>query len=289
MESVGQIVRRRRQQRGLTLRALAESVGAATSYLSMIENDRVAGPPSAALVERLEQQLGVLDGSLRAAADWASTPEPVRRQVAHLADAAQEGRKLAAWLKASAGRSQSHGGRDLDALYRSGQLGKRVNRVLSVAESGRDGGTPPKAHGVEPAVLKLATRVPLINRVAAGEPSMFTDLGYPAGGADEYLTVPDLDDPDAFATRVTGKSMEPGYREGDIVVFSPLAGVSSGCDAFVRLEPDHEITFKRVYFEGEGAEARIRLQPLNPDFSSRVVPRESVAGLFRAVWRIVRV
>jgi hypothetical protein len=62
-------------------------------------------------------------------------------------------------------------------------------------------------------------------------------------------------------------------------------------DCFVRLEPDHRTTFKRVYFErgapgeggGEGSGEMIRLQPLNPRFAAMVVPRERVAGLYAAV------
>jgi SOS-response transcriptional repressor LexA len=104
--------------------------------------------------------------------------------------------------------------------------------------------------------------------------------------ADDYLAVPGLTDPDAFATRIDGRSMHPDYRPGDIVVFSPLADVTDGCDAFVRLAPEHEITFKRVYFDEDAG--TVRLQPLNPDFAPRVVPRDRVAGCFRAVWRFAK-
>jgi phage repressor protein C with HTH and peptisase S24 domain len=129
--------------------------------------------------------------------------------------------------------------------------------------------------------------VPLINRVAAGYPADFTDLDFPARVADEYVRAPAAAgesaagrDPDLFAARVVGESMQPEYREGDIVVFSPAREVRSGVDCFVRLEPDHRTTFKRVYLEAGGL---IRLQPLNPAFAARVVPREEVAGLYAAV------
>lgn len=160
----------------------------------------------------------------------------------------------------------------------------------------------------------LPVEVPLINSVAAGYPTEFTDLGYPARVADEYVRVPEVRDPDAFAARVVGDSMEPVYREGDIVVFSPAKPVGGGWDAqriggvpggvgaagagnvvgagaedvgvdcFVRLERDHESTFKRVFFErGPEGEALIRLQPLNAKYPPRVVRREDVAGLYAAV------
>lgn len=124
----------------------------------------------------------------------------------------------------------------------------------------------------------------MINAVAAGYPREFTDLGYPARVADDYVRCPDIDDPDAFAARVVGESMAPEYREGDIVIFSPAREVTAGSDCFARLEPDHETTFKRVYFErgADGGEA-IRLQPINSAFAPQVLPRERVAGLYRAV------
>lgn len=141
-------------------------------------------------------------------------------------------------------------------------------------------------------VMGKATRVPLINKVAAGYPSGFTDLGYPARVGDDVVVVPGYtglhgaNDPDAFAATVCGDSMRPDYIEGDIVVFSPLADVVDGCDCFARLEPDHESTFKRVFFEP--ATDSIRLHPLNDAYPVRTVERDQVAGLFRAVWRMSR-
>ena len=134
--------------------------------------------------------------------------------------------------------------------------------------------------------------VPLINKVAAGYPTGFTDMGYPAHVGDDVVLVPGYtglhggNDPDAFAATVCGDSMLPDYHAGDIVVFSPLADVIDGSDCFARLEPDHESTFKRIYFEP--ANDTIRLEPLNKDYPSRTVEREQVAGLFRAVWRMSR-
>ena len=65
--------------------------------------------------------------------------------------------------------------------------------------------------------------IPVINKVAAGYPEDFSDLDYPVGVADDYIRCPDLHDPNAFAVRVVGDSMEPKFCEGDIVVFSPAA------------------------------------------------------------------
>lgn len=282
METVGQIVRKRREALGLTLQAVAQAVGVTKGYLSMIENHRVDNPPSRGLLDGLERALGITAGELRRAADWQATPEPIRQQVKRLSDDADRGRELAAWLKDSAGTKKKKGGagKDLDALYRSGQLAKRVNAVLDTPA----GPTPnPTTPGKPAETTPVRYRVPLINQVAAGHATEHTDLGYPDGTADQHLDVPDLGTPDCFATRIVGQSMQPDYAEGDIVVCSASAKVDDGSDCFVRLEPDHDSTFKRVYFDKDAG--TIRLQPLNPDFPPRTVAREQVAGMYKAVWK----
>jgi repressor LexA len=122
--------------------------------------------------------------------------------------------------------------------------------------------------------------VPVINKVAAGYPSDFNDLDYPVGIADDYVRCPDMHDSNAFAVRVVGDSMEPKFREGDIVVFSPAAEVHNGDDCFVRFSMPHETTFKRVFFEPEN---KIRLQPRNEKHSPIIVDGKRINGLYRAV------
>ncbi len=276
MQTVGEMIRVLRLERGMTLAAVAESIGSTKSYLSMIENHRVAKPPSVKFLKLLEQVLGVTDGRLHRAGDLERSPQTVREQVQQLTCNAARGRELASFLTTSA-RNGRGGGKNLDELYRSGELRRRIELTLESAA------TEDASEGLHQIDLY---RVPLVNKVAAGYPTGFTDLDYPARVADDYLSSPGLDDLDAFAATVIGASMEPDYREGDIVVFSPAADVTDGCDCFVRLEPDHETTFKRVFFDADGS--LVRLQPLNPKFPPSVHERQLVAGLYRAVFRYSR-
>ena len=126
--------------------------------------------------------------------------------------------------------------------------------------------------------------IPIINEVSAGYPTDFTDLDYPPSVADGYVRCPDVHDPQAFAARVVGDSMEPAYRQGDIVVFAPNTPAESGQDCFVRLETG-ETTFKRVYQDDPSS---LRLQPLNDKYPAHIVPRREVTGLWPAVVRIER-
>lgn len=284
MLALGQTIRQRRLDLGFTLAQVAEATQTTKSYLSMIENDRVDKPPSQQVLERLEAALQLDGGALTDPAQWQRASPQVRAAVQQLAEDARRGRELAQWLKQATSRREG-GGKNLDKLFRTGQLSKRVNQALGNAP-------PPQTPEAEPSpgMLKSLSqqtmRIPLINKVAAGYPKGFTDLDYPARIADDYVGAPHVSDPDAFALTICGDSMVPEYREGDIVVFSPLAEVEEGCDCLARIETSQETTFKRVFFEDGGA--RLRLQPLNPKYPPLTLPREQVAGLYRAVWKMSR-
>ena len=267
--TVGQVIRAKRREQRLTLERLAALTGCAKSYLSSIENDR-RGPPGDERLERIEQALGLRAGELLNVARWQSTPDVVQQEFAELRQEQRLARRLVSILGGTDIGTDGHVRGALGEAHRSGELQRLVDRLSGSRRLPLD------------AVLPM--EVPIINRVRAGYPSDFTDLGYPARIADEYVRVPDLTDPDAFAARVVGDSMEPEYREGDIVVFGPARGVRSGTDCFARLGPDHGSTFRRAFFEtGQGGAELIRLQPINPKYPPLVLPRERVAGLYAAV------
>jgi len=263
---LGEAVRARRGVARLSLEVLAQRVACSKSYLSAIENGR-CGPPGAGLLRRLEAALGTEPGALARLADLQATPTGIRRELEELHHRQLAAGRLAELLRAGgAGDAPS-----LDDAYRSGELRTLIDRLSPPGEPGPD-------------LVALPLEVPVINKVQAGYPRDFTDLGYPVGVADEYVRCPDLSDPDAFAARVVGDSMTPDYREGDIVIFSPIRDVCNGNDCFARIAPDDETTFKRVFLErGPADEELIRLQPLNPAYPSKTLAREEVVGLFVAV------
>ncbi len=280
---IGGVIHRRRTALRLSLAEVARRAGCAKSYLSAIENG-VKGAPGEELSGRLERVLSFRDGELVEMSVWARTPASVRADVEAMRarDVVRDeaGREIAALLKG-----------DLDGVHKSGKLAalievyedgvKRIKKTR-LAQDGQAVAPASSGDGVER--VGLPVEIPLINKVTAGYPGSFTDMGYPARVADEYIRAPDVHDPDAFAARVVGDSMEPQYREGDIVVFSPSKVVESGMDCFVRLEPDQETTFKRVYFEkGEDGAEVIRIQPMNSAYGPMVVERERVAGLYAGV------
>lgn len=293
--SVGGLIREARRRAGLSLEALAERAGCGRSHLSQVETGKKHAGEG--LLGRLERGLGLPAGHLVERAGLGRAPESVRRRVSDLEARTAAAKRLAGILRQSGIGDDGRLRGSLDVALKSGELRRLVSAIApEVAEGEGLGGAPDRNEAARAAGRRLGPGerapvseamprlIPLINRVAAGALTEFTDLGYPARVADEYVRAPDVEDPDAFAARVTGDSMSPEYREGDIVVFSPSAAASSGDDCYVRLEPDHESTFKRVFFEKDGAGREVvRLAAINPAYAGRVVEREAVAGVYPAV------
>jgi phage repressor protein C with HTH and peptisase S24 domain len=240
----GCIIREKRKKLGLTLEKLSEMAGCSKPYLSTIERGKVA-PPARPLIEKLENLLGFGSGELLEKAYMQRMPDKLRE--------------------------------DIEAYK---QENARLRSIIDVLSKQNRANEQPVLS--EDSTLAAEGFVPIINRVAAGYPAEFDDLGYPVGYADDYIKCPDLADPNAFAVRIVGDSMLPDYNEGDIVVFSPSRAVDNGDDCFVRFAQPHETTFKRVYFQDDGT---IRLQPRNHQYPPMVVDQQRINGIYKAVRR----
>ncbi len=251
--SLGQIIRKKREQLNLTLDEVSNRIGFSKPYLSTIETGKVKNPPSDELLTRLEKILEFEPGLLLHIAHLEGLPTDVRQEYESAEAESQKWRQIVKNI--------------IDKKTNT----SRLSELLAQSDL-----------NVEQDKLPLAAGrlVPVINKVSAGYPSDFNDLDYPVGIADDYIRCPDMHDPNAFAVRVVGDSMEPKFREGDIVIFSPAAEVHNGDDCFVRFAMPHETTFKRAFFESDN---KIRLQPRNEKYSPTIVDGKRINGLYRAV------
>jgi phage repressor protein C with HTH and peptisase S24 domain len=77
-------------------------------------------------------------------------------------------------------------------------------------------------------------RIPLIGLVQAGSGGFFDDAGFPVGGGWEEIGFPGVRDENAYAVEITGDSMEPVYRDGDIIIVSPNSTPRRGDRVVVR-------------------------------------------------------
>ncbi|GJD94249.1 S24 family peptidase [Methylobacterium iners] len=125
------------------------------------------------------------------------------------------------------------------------------------------------------------TTVPLIGMTQAGSGRLFTDEGMPTGGPGwEEIDFPDLGEERAFALEVQGDSMQPLYRDGDVLIVSPSAGVRKGDRVVVRLSAG-EVLAKEL----KRKTARtIELASLNPEHPDRTVNVGEIAWIARVMW-----
>ncbi|MGD0025112.1 MAG: helix-turn-helix transcriptional regulator, partial [Xanthobacteraceae bacterium] len=87
---------------------------------------------------------------------------------------------------------------------------------------------------IEPSGGAAARAVPLLGFAEAGAGGYFDDGGFPAGEGWDEIAFPALNDEHAYALEVSGQSMEPAYRDGDMIVVSPAAPIRRGDRVVVR-------------------------------------------------------
>src|SRR5258708_814735 len=73
-----------------------------------------------------------------------------------------------------------------------------------------------------------AQSVPLLGLAQAGSGGFFDDSGHPAGKGWDEIALPSAHDDHAYALEISGDSMKPAYRDGDIIVVSPGTPIRRG-------------------------------------------------------------
>ena len=123
--------------------------------------------------------------------------------------------------------------------------------------------------------------VPIIGMAQAGAGGFFDDAGFPAGQGWDTGAFPgaDLED-DAYALEITGDSMLPLYREGDIIIVSPAAQIRKG-DRVVVKTRGGEVMAKTLL---RRTTLIVELESANPAHPPRKLPSAEVDWMARIVW-----
>ena len=122
--------------------------------------------------------------------------------------------------------------------------------------------------------------VPLIGFAEAGSGGYFDDGGFPVGKGWEETAFPQVTDEHAYALEISGDSMKPAYRDGDIIVVSPGTPIRRG-DRVVVKTTGGEVMVKEL--KRRTAKA-LELQSLNPVHPDRTLDADDVAWIARIVW-----
>lgn len=121
---------------------------------------------------------------------------------------------------------------------------------------------------------------PLIGLAEAGAGGFFDDAGFATGsGWDEIDVLADADE-NSYALEISGDSMAPLYREGDVVIVSPSAPIRRGDRVVVRTMSG-EIMAKELKRQ---TARTVELRSINPAYPDRVLPREELNWMARILW-----
>jgi phage repressor protein C with HTH and peptisase S24 domain len=126
-----------------------------------------------------------------------------------------------------------------------------------------------------------ATRpVPLLGFAEAGSGGYFDDGGFPVGEGWDEIAFPAVSDQHAYALEVSGQSMEPAYRDGDIILVSPAAPVRRGDRVVVRTQSG-EVMAKELK---RRSAKTIELRSLNAAHADRTIAAADVLWIARILW-----
>ena len=123
-------------------------------------------------------------------------------------------------------------------------------------------------------------RIPLLGLAQAGGTGFFDDAGFPVGGSWDEVSLPEIGDPHAYALEISGDSMEPVFRDGDMVVISPAAPIRRG-DRVALRTAGGEVMAKQL---ARRSAKRIELKSLNPEHRDRSFDLMEVAWMHRIIW-----
>ena len=120
-----------------------------------------------------------------------------------------------------------------------------------------------------------AHQVPLISYVQAGVWTESCELR-DSTGFEYIMTSLELSDK-AFALQIKGDSMEPEFKEGDVVIIDPAIKPFPG-EFVVAVNGDEEATFKKYRELGYDEHERMQFEliPLNPDYTTMSTLKQQI-------------
>ncbi|MFR9700876.1 LexA family protein [Aeromonas sanarellii] len=148
-------------------------------------------------------------------------------------------------------------------------LGVTVDWLLTGDGEARGQPAPeamPGYHNVEPAVIPHGRQVPVLSYVQAGHWREICEQATAFDGSLEFVTVGVEISPCGFGLWVRGNSMEPQFKEGDLLIVDPDEAPKAG-DFVIAKNGSDEATFKKYRARGEydNGQPRFELVPLNED------------------------
>ncbi|MBB1489076.1 LexA family protein [Oceanospirillum sediminis] len=111
---------------------------------------------------------------------------------------------------------------------------------------------------------EIKRRLPLVNWVQAGT---WTPIVEADPSEIESYPCPVACSERSYVLRVQGASMEPEFRDGDLIFVDPEAQWKHGSYIVVRMDDDNSATFKQLIIES----GKKYLKPLNPNWPEQII------------------
>lgn len=125
-----------------------------------------------------------------------------------------------------------------------------------------------------------AESVPLLGMAQAGAQGFFDDAGYPTGQGWDRTPLPTAGDT-RFSLRISGDSMTPLYREGDVVIVDrAVMDVRKGDRVVVRTAGG-EVMAKELT---RRTATRVELSSINPAYPPRTLHPRDIDWMARILW-----
>jgi len=132
---------------------------------------------------------------------------------------------------------------------------------------------------------RAARRIPLLGSAQAAEEGLFDESGYPVGIAWDETAPPEIADPHAYALEIGGDTLEPVFRDGDVLLVSPAAPIRRGDRVVVRLALARAGSRDMlVTLLARRSARRVELRGLGPKQPDQSFALEEMAWMHRIVW-----
>jgi len=125
-----------------------------------------------------------------------------------------------------------------------------------------------------------AQSLPVLGLAQAGTGGHFDNSGFPAGKGWDEVALPSAGDGHEYALEISGDSMRPAYRDGDVIVISPGTPIRRG-DRVVVKTRGGEVIVKELK---RRTAKTLELQSLNPAHADRTLASADVEWIARIVW-----
>ena len=127
---------------------------------------------------------------------------------------------------------------------------------------------------------KALRDIPLLGFAQAGSGGFFDDGGFPAGQGWDQIPFPANASENAFALKVSGDSMLPLYRHGDVIIVARDSNCRKG-DRVVVKTTDGEVMAKILQRKTQKA---VDLASLNPSHKNRTIAARDIDWMGRIIW-----